>query len=212
MAFKFPKNRTFVIILKNMLGKAQFKLFVTIICTFCISLSGMAQINFFDSNEKDLATKDFYKRSVKYTVNAIISTPNLETGLSFFSHQPIDRVSYYFDFKTNIIGSYDITGEEINGTGIIQKKVRYRSATTNIGIGHGFTRNLVIYASLGMVAQKTYDFKNTIASGYNFFVSKHGLYPNYGIGLLYVDNSKWSGQFGIDLYDRSISFGCGYTW
>lgn len=183
---------------------------IIFIITFCaLATTSFAQQNFFGADD-DALTKDFYKRSMHYTATALCNFPKWNVGAAFMFHSPNDRISFYFDAKINAKQRYTIEGFE-NNTIAISKSVNYQSLLANVGIARAVTRNFILYAAVGVSAQKT-DFKNSAGSGKNFEIPRQGLQHNFGIGVFYVTNKKLTFQLGMDLFDRSVNTGIGYTW
>lgn len=176
-----------------------------------IAMLGFSQINFFSADIDDSLSTDFYKRNNKITCIVLGNLPSKQVGASFFIHNPTNRISYYIDCKTNIEQRYVISGTEIGGTGIQQKKIPYRSINFNVGIARGITRNWFIYGATGIIAQRSY-FENESSNAYSYSIPKHGMWYNVGFGGMYVSEMNLSIQAGMDIYDRSINFGIGYTW
>lgn len=186
------------------------KQFIIALSLLLLTLSGFSQINFFTSDANDSLTTDFYKRNLKLTALVIGNIQSKDVGASFFIHNPDDRISYYFDFKTNLKSDYVISGTEINGNGIQQKIIPYRSFICNVGIARGFTRNWFIYGATGFVAKRSY-FENSTTDTYSYNIPNHGMWYNLSLGAMYVSDNKISVQAGMDLYNKSINFGLGYT-
>ncbi len=177
-----------------------------------LSATSFAQINFFGTDD-DAQTKDFYKRSMRYTATAVCNFPKFNIGAAFLLHSQQDRISFYFDAKVNK-RTYDIEGFEIDAEQNklpITESVKYDYLLANIGIARGVTRNWIIYAAVGVVAQRT-DLSNEIGSGRIFTIPRQGLQHNFGVGAFYVTDKKITIQLGMDLFDRSINTGIGYTW
>lgn len=173
-------------------------------------LSGYAQFNFFTNQDDDSLSTDFYTRSLNYTALAIGNIKTYDVGFSLFIHNQTDRISWYFDCKTNTHSRYVITGTEIEGSGITQKKIPYRSLTCNIGIARAVTRNWFVYAAPGFVAQRSY-YTNTVDAAYSYSIPKHGMWYNITCGGMYVSDNRISAQIGMDLYYKTIQIGLGYS-
>lgn len=176
--------------------------------------TSFAQLNFFGADD-DALTKDFYKRSMRYTATAVCNFPKFNVGAAFLLHSSSNRISFYFDAKINTKQEYTINGWEIDNIEQTQtpisKRVSYQYLLANVGIARAVTRNFILYAAVGVVAQKT-DFINTAGSGQNFTIPRQGVQHNFGVGVFYVTNKKFTFQLGMDLFDRSINTGIGYTW
>jgi hypothetical protein len=187
------------------------KSYLCIIVLLLLCQVGFSQINFFTTDADDSLTTDFYKRNKNVTALVLANVKNGQFGASFFVHNSTDRISYYVDCKTNFQTTYVIKGDEINGNGTAQKSVPYTSFSMNFGVARAFTRNTFVYASTGIVARKTY-FENSVGSAYSFIIPNHGMWYNLGFGALYVTNKNFSLQAGVDLFDKSINLGLGYTF
>jgi len=203
---------------------------IILLCAFgIIATAGFTQVNFFGADD-DAQTKDFYKRSMHYTAVAVcnfqkfpkfkedstFSFPEFNAGAAFLLHLPTNRISFYFDAKVNAKQQYKIYGTKIDNaekttTPVLDSVVSYQSLLANVGIARAVTRNWIIYAAVGVSAQNT-NFKNKHESGQNFTIPRQGVRHNFGAGVLYVTDKKFTFQLGMDLLDRSINTGIGYTW
>lgn len=187
------------------------RIYVALFVSMCCLQISYAQINFFTNQSDDSLTTDFYKRSLKTTAIVLGNSKTYDIGVSIFRHNSIDRISLYADFKINTQHRYVITGTEINGLGITQKKIPYRSFSCNIGIARAVTRNWFVYAAPGFVAQRSY-FENTVGDAYSYTISKHGMWYNMTFGGLYVADNKLSVQAGMDIFNKNLQIGIGYTF
>jgi len=200
--------------------KMTIKKIILILAFGVIATSSFAQTNFFAADD-DAQTKDFYKRSMRYTSTVLgnFSKGKIDVGAAFLLHSPNDRISFYFDAKINAKRYYNIAGIEIDNVErtempILQKKeVSYQSLLVNVGMARAVTRNFILYAAVGVCAQNT-DFKNKATPYYtdNYNIPRQGIQHNLGIGALYVTDKKFTFQLGMDLFDLSINTGIGYTW
>jgi hypothetical protein len=185
-----------------------------------LATSSFAQLNFFGADD-DALTKDFYKRSIRYTATAVCNLPKFNVGAAFLLHSPNNRISFYFDAKINTKQKYTIDGWKIDNVGHTQtpisKRVTYQYLLANVGIARAVTRNFILYAAVGVCAQNTNFTNNEITqetpySTQYYTIPRQGLQHNFGVGALYVTNKKFTLQLGMDLFDRSINTGIGYTW
>ncbi|MDR1761559.1 MAG: hypothetical protein LBR55_03825, partial [Bacteroidales bacterium] len=182
------------------------KKIILILAFGVIATSSFAQVNFFGADD-DAQTKDFYKRSMRYTVTALCNFPKYNVGAAFLLHSPYNRISFYFDAKINIQQYYTIDGTEIidvETTNSISKSVRYKYVLANVGIARAVTRNFILYAAVGICAQKT-DFSNSAGSNSYYSIPRQGVQHNFSVGVFYVTDKKFTFQLGMDLFDRSIN-------
>ena len=181
------------------------------IALILVSIQGFSQINFFTSESFDSLSNNFYSRNSKITCIALGNYSNKEAGAAFVIHNTEDKISYIIGLKTNIPSRYIITGNEIGGTGIQQKKIPYRILGFDVGIARGVTRNWMIFATSGFVAQKSY-FENSTSDLYAYSIPNHGMWYNLNFGGMYISNNNLSFLAGMDILKRTINIGIGYTW
>ncbi|HON51791.1 MAG TPA: hypothetical protein P5243_00600 [Bacteroidales bacterium] len=181
-----------------------------VVCLVSIHAS-FAQYNFFTAQTNDSLTTDFYKRSLRVTTIVLYQMNVHDIGASFFIHNSLDRISYYIECKTNLPGRYVITGNQLQGLGVSQMIVPYRSFSCNIGIARAVTRNWFVYAAPGFVAQRTY-YTNTENSLFTYTIPKHGMWYTATFGGMYAANNKLSAQAGIDIFNKNLLVGIGYTF
>ena len=185
--------------------------YILLLVSIIVTQSVSAQVNFFTNEEADSSSTDFYLRNKKMTVYAIANVPSLQFGGSLFIHNNDDRISYFFEAKSNFGRRYVIEGEECYGEGTRQKEVSYTASAFNIGFGRGIKRNLLVYGGIGFIVKETrYD--NEIENNYRYTVPNHDIWFNIVGGVGYVLNNNISALLGLDLYDRSVTLGVGYTW
>lgn len=175
------------------------------------SIQGFSQFNFFTSDTPDSTSKNFYSQNFSTTIVGVWNIKQKDAGITCLLHNQENKVSYYVSAKTNITSTYTISGNEINGTGIQQKLIPYRTLDFSVGIARGVTRNWILYIGNGFVAKRSY-FENSTTDTYTYSIPHHGMWYNIHIGGMYVTNSKLTLMGGMDTYSRTINFGIGYTW
>ena len=176
-----------------------------------LSQTAWGQVNFFTNEEQDSLAKNFYERGEKITVLAVTNVPSLQYGATTFIHNAENKTSYFFELKTNLSRRYVITGEELYGDGIRQKEVAYTTQSLNTGFARGFTRNWFVYGGFGVVIKNT-KFDNQVEDNFRYHIPNNGVWFNIVGGAMYVANNNVSVLAGLDMYDRSITLGLGYTW
>ena len=176
-----------------------------------VSFVSYAQVNFFTADTEDSLATNFYQRGKQFSVLPVVNFPTLQTGFVCFLHNETDRASYYFEAKTNVCRRYVIEGEECYGEGTREKEVGYNTSSFNIGLGRGFTRNWFIYGGVGVVIKKTF-YDNEVEDSYRYWVTNEGVWFNLVVGTMFVTNKNISALAGLDLYDRTVTIGVGYTW
>lgn len=194
-------------VLSNM---SQIKIILCFVLA-AVSSELFAQVNFFTNETEDSLATNFYKRDKKLTALIVGNVPSLQFGAACFIHNADNRASYYLEAKSNFNRRYILEGEECNGEGVREKEVAYTTTSYNIGIGRGFTRNWFIYGGVGVVVKHTH-YENEVEDNYRYWVTNDGVWFNIVGGAMYVTDKNFSILAGMDLYDRSVTLGFGYTW
>ncbi|MCQ2959658.1 MAG: hypothetical protein MJ198_05645 [Bacteroidales bacterium] len=176
-----------------------------------LSQATFSQVNFFTDEETDSLATNFYQRNKQITTMIVGNLPSMQFGTALFIHNAEDKISYYVEAKSDFNRRYVIEGEECNGDGIRQKEVAYKTTSLNVGVARGFTRNWFIYAGAGFVLKNT-EFENVVENNYRYNVPNNGVWFNMAAGTMYVFDNNFSALVGLDLYDRSVTIGLGYTW
>jgi len=208
--------------------KMTIKKIILIFAFGVVATLSFAQTNFFGADD-DAQTKDFYKRSMRYTATVLgnFSKDKIGVGTAFLLHSPGDRISFYFDAKINAKPKYTIDIVEFDKieqtTLLVDTTIHHISFLANVGIARAVTRNFILYAAVGVSAQKTFaegNFCNPVSNPVSdtryyrkhYNITRQGLQHNFGIGVFYVTDKKFTFQLGMDLFDLSINTGIGYTW
>ncbi len=185
--------------------------FILLIVSLSLTQTLFAQVNFFTNDETDSLSTDFYQRNCKMTVLAVANVPSLQFGGSLFIHNDEDKISYFLDAKSNFGRRYVIDGVECNGEGTRQKEVSFVENSFNVGFGRGVKRNLLVYGGIGFIVKET-KYDNEIENNYRYTVPNHDIWFNLVGGVVYVLKNNMSALVGLDIYDRSLTLGVGYTW
>lgn len=186
-------------------------LIIYILGAILMSQTAFSQVNFFTDDETDTLSTNFYQRNKSITTLAVCNIPSLQVGASFFIHNAENRVSYYLELKSNFSRRYVIDGVECYGDGTREKEVAYNATNLNVGLARGFTRNWFIYGGVGVVVKHT-SYENEVENNYRYTVPNNGVWFNLVGGVMYVLDNNFSASVGIDLYDRDVTLGLGYTW
>lgn len=173
--------------------------------------TALGQVNFFTNDESDSLAMHFYQRNKKVTVLGVANYPSMQFGTALFLHNNENKLSYFFEVKTNGSRRYIITGEECYGEATREKEVSYSATTFNVGLSQGFTKNWFAYVGLGVVL-KTTDFENEIEDNFRYTVPYNDVWFNVAVGAMYVFDKNYAVMIGTDLYDRCVNVGIGYTW
>lgn len=176
-----------------------------------LSLSSIGQVNFFTDDAQDSLATNFYQRDKRFSALVITSLPSLQTGAIGFIHNNENRSSYYVSVKTNGSRRYVVDGEECYGEGVRQKELAYTASSVNFGLARGFTRNWFLMGGLGMLVKRT-NFTNKVEDNYRYHITNQGIWLDIFAGTMYVADNGLSLLAGMDLNDRSVTIGLGYTW
>ncbi|MBR3980918.1 MAG: hypothetical protein IKJ98_07145 [Bacteroidales bacterium] len=187
------------------------RLFLILLLFLGLAQLATAQENFFTDDSQDTLAKNFYQRNKRMTILPIVNVPSFQTGAVVMIHNNENRVSYYFEAKTNFSRYYVISGVECYGEGTREKKVSFTSTIFNVGVARGFTRNWFVYGAVGTVVKQTH-FDNEVEDNYRYTVPNNGIWFNLAVGGMYVTDKNFSMLAGFDLYDRSVTLGIGYTF
>lgn len=199
---------TFVRLIRKM---RQKYLLILLFAIFSCSQTAFCQVNFFTDDEADSLATNFYQRNKKVTALVVGNLPSFQVGAALFLHNEENRASYFFETKSNFNRRYVINGVECYGEGTRQKEVAYTTSSFTVGLGRGFTRNWFIYGGVGVVVKQT-EFDNKVEDNYRYTVPNHGVWFNFVGGAMYVLDNDLSVLAALDLYDRSLTFGFGYSW
>lgn len=190
----------------------NIKTFLLQLLTFvALSQTTWGQVNFFTNEEQDSLAKNFYERGEKITVLAVANIPSLQFGATTFIHNTENKASYFFEIKSNVNRRYVISGEELYADGFRQKEISYTTQSFNTGLARGFSRNWFVYGGFGVIVKHS-KFDNQVEDNYRYHIPNQGVWLNIVGGAMYVANNKFSMLAGLDLYDKSITLGFGYTW
>lgn len=200
----------FFLLLLAMKVMSKKKVHISFLFAFFISQLAFGQVNFFTDDSMDSLATNFYQRNKKATIVAIMNVPSLQVGAIGFIHNGENKASYFVELKSNFGRHYVVNGEECYGEGTRQKDLPYRTTSLNVGVSRGFTRNWFIYGGFGMVVKRT-DFDNKIEDNYRYHIDNQGVWFNVAVGAMYVTDSDFSVLAGMDLYDRSVTLGIGYS-
>ncbi len=176
-----------------------------------LSVSAIGQVNFFTDDAQDSLATNFYQRNKRFSALVVSSLPTLQTGATVFIHNKENRSSYYVSLKSNFNRRYVVNGEECYGEGVRQKELAYTASSLNVGLARGFTRNWFIFAGFGMLVKQTH-YSNVIEDNYRYHISNQGVWLDVAAGTMYVADNGLSLLAGMNLNDRSVTIGLGYTW
>lgn len=186
----------------------KIKLLFTTVVFICLLQPLIAQEYFFVDNSVDSTSNDFYEYTRHFSVLYQLNWPDNKVGIALVLHNREQRLSYFFECKTNIQDTYITSGEDIDGN-TVQKRVAYRTIILGAGLGIPILKNYLIYGSVGVRNVNTLRDTNP-DRGYYFYYNNFTDIHVAG-GVLYVADSKLTLLVGADFITKTLNLGIGYS-